>query len=403
MIVRIRTFLSALFFLVVSIPGYSQNSWQHLGPTEESVDVLQANGKVFHLTNKGLYSSTNLIDWTRIKTFSGLDLPVCVLALSNGDLFIAAYDGYHRSTDGGATWRNTKVAQFSTRTCVQDRDGYLYSGHNGPILRSSNNGATWQVSDNGTTQDFFDIGTISTSSDGAIYAGNQGISGGMIYKSTDHGNNWALVNTMEQTDVAMVAALSGGKVFASYGNALYKSDQGTNWNQVYQVDDNRRITSLLEVNGVIYGVNKRFGGTSIIINSSDGGNNWGEYLTLPATVGSVSKMMITPTNQFLLLSDSGLFIQGEVNAVRSSNPHPSSLDIHFSANPSDNETFLDAKGEFLTNVEVLDVTGRLVAQNEIHAKSWRLDTQVLPNGVYNVRVQSGAGSSTVKLLVQHSR
>jgi hypothetical protein len=129
------------------------------------------------------------------------------LMLVGGSMVVdgAQVAGFHRSTDGGATWSFAKVEyQYSNLIfwdIEEDVDGVLYSGseiddhpqpYAPPFFRSKDGGATWE---NSTTGLNWHVTSIQSDPDKSLVYAMQEGSG--LYKTLDAGTTWNFVSFEE--------------------------------------------------------------------------------------------------------------------------------------------------------------------------------------------------------------
>lgn len=161
----------------------------------------------------GVYKSTNGgITWTQVN--SGLPSYVYVRSLAispsystDSTLFAGVMDSVYKSTNGGTTW--TQVSSGLPSTYFEahslaispnySTDGTIFAGIwdivNGGVYKSTNGGATWTLVNSGLTSTNVISLAISPnySTDGTIFAGTMGTDG--IYKSTNGGTSWIRVGS----------------------------------------------------------------------------------------------------------------------------------------------------------------------------------------------------------------
>ena len=152
--------------------------------------------------------------------------------------------GILKSTNGGITWNTTglsyTVNQEKTVNKIIINPNYtdsLYSVTNSNIMISADAGATWQtVAPIGRWRDIeFKPGTPST-----IYAAKQSSGGSNVYRSTDGGANWSVINSgitgsryrpliaVTPKNPEVIYALFSASDYSFHG--LYKSsDAGDTW------------------------------------------------------------------------------------------------------------------------------------------------------------------------------
>jgi len=209
--------------------------------------------------------------------------PVFVRALAvdplEPDVLYAGTDGIGvvKSTDRGATWnvQSVGLTQMSVVSVAGDpvSAGTLYVGtDNGGVFRSTDGGSAWESRglDNKT------VGALAVDPVNPliIYAGSIGPFGAGLYKSTDAGADWQLMNTGLDNPGVLTLALDPtvpATLYAGTEGGVFKSTDGaTTWTAMNQG---------LPVNGVVWSLAMNgsvlYAGTSEgLFRSTDGAVSW---------------------------------------------------------------------------------------------------------------------------------
>ncbi len=181
-----------------------------------------------------LSSSTSAqpVNWQKIANFSY----VYALAITaSGDIFAAAGDTLYRSTDDGVHW-SPMVLKLQPYNGIQ----YLVIAPNGNIFACSEMGS--------------------------------------IYRSTDNGDTWTLLNTPANTTILGMACDSAGRLFIAgcFGGVMRSIDNGETWQTVLTNADIHGIVvgpSGDVIAGCFAGRGNRPGG----FRSTDNGTRWQPY------------------------------------------------------------------------------------------------------------------------------
>ncbi|CAI8350231.1 MAG: Xyloglucanase [Owenweeksia sp. TMED14] len=246
--------------------------WKPLGPynapgSSNSNGIGRINDVTFHPTNHdtifagapsgGLWVSYN--DGSTWQTFTDdlTNIGVSDLAIdpNNPDtMYLATGDrdagdtysfGLMKSTDGGVTWGTTglsySLTQFKriTRVLVHPKNSsIIIAATRDGMFQSTDYGVTFSLKQSGP---FNSLSMISSGSD-TLFAGTTG-SSATVYRSTNGGSSWTLVNSglptsgINRVEVA-VSPSSPNKIYAVYGASnsgyygLYSSSNyGTTWTQ----------------------------------------------------------------------------------------------------------------------------------------------------------------------------
>jgi len=309
--------------------------WENVstGLTNFYVQSISATprGMIFTGTLDGIFrSSDNGETWTlAISGLTNTDVPCLTADSSGGILAGTARGGVFRSSDEGDTWAPIGLSTLFVWSLAVDSGAHLYAGTSGGVFKSTDNGATWLLSLDtdvgindiafGSSTQVFAAGSLSDfpSVDGLVWRstdhggswtlieeGLQGnyahslavtengdilvgisrefpsLDGGGVYLSTDDGETW-LPTTLARTDVRSLLADSFGVIFAGTngGGILQTTDNGTTWTHTIEGMLASDVRSLaVDSNGTIC-AGLWGGGVS---KTSDGGTTW-------ETVGLMNK------------------------------------------------------------------------------------------------------------------
>ncbi|MEP7236033.1 MAG: T9SS type A sorting domain-containing protein [Ignavibacteriota bacterium] len=371
--------------------------WTQTGPSETVVDLTSVNSSDYLLTGGGLYRSSDDLAWKTLKKFLSTESYNSVIALPTGEILLFSYGYYNISFDSGATWKKVIQSGFSTRKCIADNIGYIYSGQNDPIQLSKDKGATWMESSKGTSGGFFDIRSFATDAAGNVVAGNQGITGGMVYRTADHGSNWNLIHAETLKDVYTLA-INNGTIWISYADKLiYSDDNGLKWNSAAATPS--PVTALL-----FTGENEGFAGLANgkILYTAERGNSWDDHM-----VGlhgkRITLIKATAAEKIVAGTDSGLFIltgslgveneQGALECEMTVNPNPTTSDVSL---------FVRGIGDQSPSIEVYDLLGHRMdirIENENH-ELFRFSTTSLVPGPYTIVLKVRNQKLSRKLIVR---
>lgn len=266
-----------------------------------------------------------------------------VKALSNGSVFTGTtYEGIWKSTNYGKNWLTYIYpdSSFSSVSCLNNKDNYLFSGfYNGTLFRSSDNGNSWLEKTRGLSASY--VHTIFKTSSGNLLSGTEnglhlssdnGIHwnrlpigfkrvytvvekdannifafGHKIWKSSNQGLNWVMINY--PNDISAISAIvnnNGDIYFSSYGYIYKSTNNGVNWNSSFY---NSSSTFSLAKNsmGYIFAV-----GYPNIYKSSNNGNNWTVIYTINSgqlgsiAIGPDDKIYVCTSTDVISSSDNGL-------------------------------------------------------------------------------------------------
>jgi len=358
---------------------------------------MRANDNYYITTDKYIYESSDLNSWKKIYTL-GVNGGALVI-LPSGEFFVFDYNSYALSTDKGENWTKVDQPGFSTRTVIADSLGYMYAGENDPVKRSTDKGKTWTNQTKGASVNFFDIGTLLVDPSGTIYAGNQGITGGMLYKSTNHGDSWKSVHQEQGHDIIDLGISPKGTLFLlSYHDKVIRSvDSAKTWKTVATISDFKVMSNFVFVSeNEVYATLR---GTGVIY-SSDGGLTWDSTST-KLLKGQVNDLHLTSDGHLLAATTDGLYMQQTDAAVRTPEALSSTLKIYPSVASNDVQVVMPEKA---TEFSVYNALGDRVMFDKMQpssSKEIRISVSTLPAGLYVARASGPSGSWERKILVRH--
>ncbi|HZS05030.1 MAG TPA: Ig-like domain-containing protein [Blastocatellia bacterium] len=155
----------------------------------------------------------------------------------SGKIFAGTFEGIFKSADNGATWGTsngnlppggpiTSFARIGT-TYFVGRPGLATGGGTPQVYRSTNGGATWTLVNNGLTDDR--IRTLFVSGT-TLFAATEG---GGVFRTADNGNNWSSANNGLQSNRVFSLGVSGSNLYAGTDQGISVStDNGDNWTSV---------------------------------------------------------------------------------------------------------------------------------------------------------------------------
>jgi photosystem II stability/assembly factor-like uncharacterized protein len=210
-------------------------------------------------------------------------------------VYLAASSGFHRSTDGGRTWRRTKgdFVQFPADIAADPASSErLYVAAGEQFLVSSDGGLTFtQTSPSGRRSSFL---RVDTSRDGnVVYLPD----GARMYRSTDHGASWqergAFPVASSHADAIAVDPSDPAVVYVSLFDQgiLVSRDSGATWQPVSSDPSVREVVHI-----AIDPSNPQClwaATTAGLLRSLDGGTSW-QARNLPAD--HYAHVAIDPSN-----------------------------------------------------------------------------------------------------------
>jgi photosystem II stability/assembly factor-like uncharacterized protein len=226
-----------------------------------------------------------IIDWPR-PAFRALGI------VDSMNLTVSTFEGdLSRTNDGGSTFSYPGNQSSATKGGIHAIKFYsptfgLYGGDKGQIAKSINSGMSWYKTNVTGINDLKRIQSIFIYNQNIAWACGGLGNNGRIYKTTDSGENWNEVFTLNDIfyDIYFLSDQIGFAI-SDDGNIFKCSDGNTNWALIDTLSDHnlRAIDFIDNLNGFVVGYN------GIIGKTTDGGNSWEIVDTLNYAGGELSK------------------------------------------------------------------------------------------------------------------
>ncbi|MBX7153182.1 T9SS type A sorting domain-containing protein [bacterium] len=239
-----------LFFIVCAVhvsAVFGQIGWQNLGPNGGLMDAMAADYK------------------------------------TPGRLIVGTGTGeFYRSNDDGQTWSFlSKIPNVVIKLVIDSSDGNrMYASDGQTIYYSTNGGSSWTAAANDNIENVFDM-YVHPLNSSQVYA----VSAGGIFRSVNGGQSWSAI--YEPVDTAVVSAFAFdpqdpqsnyyvGLQFESGRATIVYTNNGVNFNQVYQLPLNWKATKLYVNAAANSPVMALIGSTDStkIIRSINAGGSW---------------------------------------------------------------------------------------------------------------------------------
>ena len=272
--------LKMLFFILITMPMYSQWVQLSYAPTEILNDVYCINEDI-------------------------------VVAVGNNGYII-------KTIDGGTTWqqkssgviKNLTKVQFAN-TMIGYATGSRYSSSNQILLKTTDGGNSWSPIILNTIQKINDISIIAPN---ILYVSVETPTSFELLKSIDFGQTFNIVNDSQY--ISQLQFLTEFDGYASNGGELLKTnDGGVSWQNIGTVDYNTQsnLSSFNFYNSTTGFVKK----SNAIYQTIDGGLNYTQLSSInyymPKIVASSDKIIWGMTVDLLLNGQQNFTYRGEIN------------------------------------------------------------------------------------------
>ena len=280
-------------------------TWSHAGLSGVAVSVLTPDphtpATLYATGSGGIYKTFDGgLDWNAAGVLNQFYGAVQFMAVDpfTSSIVYAMIGGPHatmfKSTDGGQTWSIvTNPGDFYATMLVTDPSvpSKLYANRGGMGLSvSTDAGATWAATG---LNDYPIAFAIDPTKSNTLYASTASDTAQTIVKSTDGGQTWALVDTINATRATAIPVIrslvfgSNASIFVTTGSGVFKStDAGRTWggaNAGLRLVNIRMLVSDPVNTETIYA-----GGDQGLFKSTDSGTNWTELATFQVQPPSIS-------------------------------------------------------------------------------------------------------------------
>lgn len=222
------------------------------------------------------------------------------------------------SDDGGLSWHEALGLSGSSNPQrfqnIEERDGVLYTGHNGlGLFTSSDNGATWENTNSSVR------GGVAVDGNGGVWVcGDFGLS-----HSLDGGTTFSAITSVNAIGSPVASPVSGQVVVPGWSGAYLSSDGGASWTNVYDgawsflwtqnfaslnldalgfTADGRLVMAITGQNNYVYRSETR------IVETADGGITWNDVTGEMGIHHSVVReMLLSTAGPLIATSNQGLW------------------------------------------------------------------------------------------------
>lgn len=303
-------------------------SWQVMGPSGGDVRVITIDPKdknrlyISTLDGQIHTSSDGGRTWRMLVNLNKPELVLDQLIVDARDsrvLYTSGHrhkapGGFFKSTDGGATWKESKeLKNESIHAMTQSTfdPNVLLAGSVNGVWISRNSGDDWQKLSSSTAPVNIDSLAMDPRSTSTMYAGTWW----RAYKSTDEGKSWRLIKDgmIDDSDVFAVTVnpRNPEHIISSACSGIYESfNAGEKWAKIQGIpSQSRRTRDILQhptIAGMVYA-----GTTEGFWMSSNGGKSWS--LTTPRNieVNSIAVHPEEPNRVFIGTNNYGVMVSND--------------------------------------------------------------------------------------------
>lgn len=304
------------------------SDWQVVGPTGGDVRVVAIDprdkNRLYISTLDGqIHTSADAgKSWSLLVNLNKPELILDQLFVDARDSRIIhasghrhkAPGGYFRSTDGGATWKESKELKnesIHAMTQSPTDPNIILAGTTHGVWMSKNSGAVWDKVSSSTMPVNIDALAMDPRNTSTIYAGTWW----RAYKTTDSGQNWRLIKNgmIDDSDVFAVTVnpRNPDYIVASACSGIYESQNGgEKWSKIQGIpSQSRRTRDIVQhpsLPGVIYA-----GTTEGFWMSANGGKSWALTTQRNLEINSIAVHPSEPNRVFIGTNNYGVMVSND--------------------------------------------------------------------------------------------
>jgi len=399
--------MNRIIFLILIILSTSPSLGDHWvqiasGTSQTLHSVYFKNTQVGYIAGDGgtiLKSTNGGLTWVKLNSGTTRKL-LSVYFITETTGYVAGEKGtFLKTVNGGDTWTSLfsdTTVHFRQVVIPDYYFGYV-TGSSSTLLRTEDGGNAWT---NASPCNNCELNYISFPDVSVGYV--SGFSpppglGGFLYKTSDAGLNWYIVNPDFHSDFPFFFSTTQLGCSLNEYRINRTEDGGQTWNTNYYAMQGY-LTSIHFPNASVgYAV----GSEETIHKTSDGGSTWGMqnwgfiwayafhavYFPDPLLGFAVGEYGI-----IYRTTDGG----GPVGTQEFSSPQ---IDTRVSYHPTEGTLTVETNGApYRAIVSVLNIRGQELLRTEMIEKRISLDIRSFPAGVYLVSVLTGKGIETTKFL-----
>jgi photosystem II stability/assembly factor-like uncharacterized protein len=261
MLPSLKVFFPALLlFLLFSPQSFSQGFNAVYSKDGSDVIAVGQGGSVFRSWTGGSSWGSYPLGSNNFNTVQSIGI----------DFWIAGDNGtFYSSSNDGVTWNMQTLAggQNLRSVCFNDANTGWIVGDNGTILKTTNSGVNWTTQ---TSPVSVNLNSVKfTTNQTGIACGNNG----KVIHTTNGGANWTQLTTTTTKNLLSIDQMSNIIFVGASGGVVFKSsDNGTTWSVLdYGIMTKSDINSVFMLDPNTY---YSCGGGGFIRKSTDGGNTF---------------------------------------------------------------------------------------------------------------------------------
>ena len=386
-----------LTLILVCIYSFGNAQWQQvdgyaINGNASSMVIINDTMIVSHTGNAydmvpGIFTSTNHgISWSPKNTSLGMDASPLI---SNGGLLYTGTSGHgvYLSTDKGTSWtakNNGLPSGFPVFDLIADNSSFYVCGTGG-IFHSIDNTESWvNISLAGTFQAISVIAVGDTIIASFVSQTNTG-----VYRSTDNGATWILINStsgLNDTGIRKFA-LYKNIIYAAAegdsgsGNVYVSSDYGVSWTAAAGLDDqgHNYPSNFLPYNNTMF-----LATANGVYKSENSGLTW----TNTGCPNAISLAIIGDL-LFAGTGHHGIWKRGLSEILGDSEKSAYHSGIAVYPNPASDKIIIELKMYSSLEkpiVSIYDMQGQLIFQQTLWKDRTEIDIKGLEKGAYLVKL-----------------
>jgi ligand-binding sensor domain-containing protein len=381
--------------------------------------TIDSTGQILAGTEDGiLRSSDNGKSWIHLENSLKKTKVMSLITTLEGELVAGIFKRsaliFH-STDNGTTWfkKTGRWLRYYVNAFIVNIYGHIFAGTNEGVFRSTNYGNTWDLLNTGISEDAIIVRSMVNNTEGNLFAGTEE----GIFRSINNGESWVpLINGLINTDITSLTLGSNNQLYAgtkSYG-IVRSADNGENWIAVNNGIKSGQINELLSYSDSI-GFSHIFAGSSRgLFHSTDRGNYWSQVNNGLSQI-TQNAFALNSNNQIFTGTDCGVFksIDSGTNWTEMNYGLPD-VEIKTLVVNSQNDIFAGSKGKGIfrllnsdqkwtqVNNSLTDSIIYTIAKNSLNHLFAGSETSILrstDNGMNWIKISNSIQNSAIHSLI----